>query len=72
MWSDGCDDPRCIACCGIKAFRGMESQVVILCEVDDMLEHQLIEGCYVGTSRAQLLLAVAGLPGTLDRIRTSF
>ena len=55
---------------GIKDFRGMESPVVILCEVNDLLEHQLIEGCYVGMSRAQLLLAIAGLPGTLERIRT--
>ena len=47
----------------------MESPVVILCEVDDLLDDELIEGCYVGMSRAQFVLAVVGLPGTIDRIR---
>jgi hypothetical protein len=70
VWVESCDDPRCIASCNIKAFRGMESPVVILCEVDGLLEQQLIEGCYVGMSRAQHLLATVGLPGTLDRIRS--
>lgn len=69
VWCEGCDDPRCIASCNIKAFRGIESPVFILCEVDHLLEQQLIEGCYVGMSRAQHLLAIAGTPGTLDRIR---
>lgn len=69
VWSDACDDARCIACCNIKEFRGMESSVVILCEVDGLLEHQLIEGAYVGMSRAQHLLAIVGLAGTLAHLR---
>jgi hypothetical protein len=69
VWAEGCDDARCVACSGVSAFRGMESQVVILCEVDDLIENALIEACYVGTSRARLRLAIAGLPGTLERIR---
>lgn len=69
VWAEGCDDSRCVACSSILAFRGMESQVVILCEIDDLLDGELIEACYVGTSRARFRLAVAGLPGTLERIR---
>jgi AAA domain/S1 RNA binding domain len=69
VWGEGCDDARCVACSNILAFRGMESPVVILCEIDDLLEGELIEHCYVGTSRAQLVLGIVGLPGTLERIR---
>jgi len=71
VWGEACDDARCIACCGVREFRGMESAVVILCEVDDLLEQQLIEGAYVGMSRAQHLLAIVGLAGTLQRIRST-
>jgi hypothetical protein len=70
VWGEGCDDALCIACGGITTFRGMESPVVVLCEVDNLLDEQLIEGCYVGISRAQHVLAIVGLPGTLDRIRS--
>jgi hypothetical protein len=59
-----------VACGPVTAFRGMESPVVILTDVDEMVARDLLECCYVGISRARHVLAIVAKPQTLARLRT--
>lgn len=67
-WSHGLDEPI-VACGNVMSFRGLESPVVILAEIDNLLEKELVEACYVGMSRARYILGIVALPGTLNRIK---
>jgi hypothetical protein len=55
----------------VKKFRGMESSIVVLAEVDDLLENDLLEACYVGMSRAKNILAIVASSVTLEKIKNS-
>lgn len=43
----------------IQSFKGLEAKVVILCDLSDLTNEQTQSAVYVGTTRAQTLLAVA-------------
>lgn len=67
FWETGNEDA--VAVMSVKKFRGLESPIVILTEVDELLDYQLLEACYVGISRAKYHLVIVGLSGTLQKIK---
>lgn len=53
----------------IARFKGLERQVVVLCEIDDLVASSREESLYVGLSRARGHLVVVGSSATLSGIR---
>ena len=53
---------------GVWGFRGMESSVVILVNLDSAVDKDLLEACYVGASRARHILAIFAGEATRHRI----
>lgn len=65
------DDWRHISYSTISGFKGLEADVVIVVEVDELLTDQARSALYVGTSRARALLAVftqEGARGDYDEL----
>jgi len=59
--------PACVLCSSIPAFKGLESAVVILTELERMRPAVRDEQLYVATSRARShLVVLGGLPGEED------
>lgn len=67
-WELGRKHPM-VVCGTVASFRGLESQVVVLADLDELLGRDLVEACYVGMSRARHVLAIAGTAETLRRVR---
>ena len=67
-WELGRKHPM-VVCGTVATFRGLESPVVILTDMNDLMRDDLVEACYVGMSRARHLLAIAGTEDTLRRVR---
>lgn len=49
---------RCLRFSTVAAFKGLESEAVVLADIDDLSSDMARELLYVGTSRARLLLAL--------------
>lgn len=52
----------------VYGFRGLESDVVILCDIDHKTKRDLNNICYVGASRARNILHIVGNQETIDNI----
>ena len=59
LQSDANSAQRHVRYATIQSFKGLEAQVVVLCDLHDLTDEQTQSAVYVGATRAQTLLAIA-------------
>ncbi len=66
---DSVREPAKVLVSSISRFKGLERQVVILTEIDDLLEARRTSSLYVGLTRARLYLVIVAREATLQQLK---